>query len=70
MSSPNLAKKEVEVFASLLDKFGPFNEALTRSYVSMVLCGLTYLHDERNILHRDIKVGLLSQMSRKTNLSL
>ena len=30
--------------ASLLDKFGPFNEALTRSYMRMILAGLTFLH--------------------------
>jgi len=30
--------------ASLLEKFGPFNEALTRSYMRMILAGLTFLH--------------------------
>ena len=30
--------------ASLLDRFGLFNEALTRSYMRMILAGLTFLH--------------------------
>ena len=43
--------------ASLLDKFGAFNESLTRSYVRMVLSGLHFLHTRPGggILHRDIK---------------
>lgn len=43
--------------ASLLDKFGPFNEALTRSYLRMVLSGLHFLHTRPGggILHRDVK---------------
>ena len=43
--------------ASLLDKFGPFNEALTRAYMRMILNGLTFLHSRPGggILHRDIK---------------
>jgi len=43
--------------AGLLDKFGPFNEGLTRSYLRMVLSGLHFLHTRPGggILHRDIK---------------
>ena len=40
--------------ASLLGKFGPFNEGLVRSYVRMVLTGLAFLH-QRHIMHRDVK---------------
>ena len=43
--------------ASLLEKFGAFNEALTRSYLRMVLSGLHFLHTRPGggVLHRDIK---------------
>lgn len=43
--------------ASLLEKFGAFNEALTRSYMRMILAGLSFLHTRPSggILHRDIK---------------
>ena len=30
--------------ATLLSKFGPFNEELARSYMRMILAGLTFLH--------------------------
>lgn len=39
---------------SLLEKFGAFNEALSRTYITMVLEGLAYLH-ARQIMHRDVK---------------
>ena len=43
--------------ASLLEKFGAFNESLTRSYLRMVLSGLHFLHTrpDGGIMHRDIK---------------
>lgn len=40
--------------ASLLDKYGPFNENLIRVYTRQILQGLEYLH-VRNTIHRDIK---------------
>jgi len=40
--------------ASLLDKYGPFNENLIRVYTRQILQGLEYLH-VRNTMHRDIK---------------
>ncbi|KAI8476309.1 MAG: kinase-like domain-containing protein [Monoraphidium minutum] len=40
--------------ASLLAKFGPFQEAVIRVYTRQILRGLEYLH-ARGIMHRDIK---------------
>ena len=41
---------------TLLNKFGPFSAAVIRSYLSQILTGLSFLHQNR-ILHRDIKGG-------------
>ncbi|KAJ3332329.1 hypothetical protein HDU76_000609, partial [Blyttiomyces sp. JEL0837] len=40
--------------ASMLSKYGPFDEELVRSFSCQILSGLAYLH-ERCIIHRDIK---------------
>lgn len=40
---------------SLLDRFGPFEEAVIRVYTRQLLLGLAYLHSN-GIAHRDIKV--------------
>ena len=40
--------------ASLLSKFGPFNENVIRMYTQQILLGLEYLHNNR-IIHRDVK---------------
>ena len=42
--------------ASLLRRFGSFNESIASSYLKQTLQGLLYLHCHR-ILHRDIKGG-------------
>lgn len=41
--------------ASLLRKFGRFNEGLVRIYVKQILQGLRFLH-QHGIMHRDVKV--------------
>jgi mitogen-activated protein kinase kinase kinase 3 len=38
----------------LLQEYGPFGEAVLRSYTAQILSGLAYLHG-RNTVHRDIK---------------
>jgi serine/threonine protein kinase len=40
--------------ANMLKKWGSFSEALTAIYITQVLRGLAYLHDQ-GVLHRDIK---------------
>ncbi|KAF5454018.1 hypothetical protein F2P56_023716 [Juglans regia] len=40
--------------SSLLGKFGPFPEAVIRTYTKQLLLGLEYLH-KNGIMHRDIK---------------
>ena len=40
--------------ANVIKKFGSLTESLTAIYVTQVLRGLKYLHDQ-GVLHRDIK---------------
>jgi len=40
--------------ASLLSRFGPFGERVTRVYIRQVLEGLCYLHSH-GVMHRDVK---------------
>mmetsp|Transcript_49053 Transcript_49053/g.106842 ORF Transcript_49053/g.106842 Transcript_49053/m.106842 type:complete len:548 (+) Transcript_49053:27-1670(+) len=41
--------------ASLLKAFGPLSEDITRKYMRQTMRGLVYLHNEKGIIHRDVK---------------
>ena len=45
--------------ATLVAKYGVLSEKLTAKYLSQVLDGLAYLHDN-GVVHRDIVSGCLS----------
>lgn len=45
--------------ASIIDRFGPIKENLTRLYTKQILSGLDYIH-RRQIVHCDIKGNLPS----------
>lgn len=59
----NRAKSHLYIFqewlpggsvTSLLKRFGRFDIAVVRNYLSQIICGLAYLH-ENCVMHRDIK---------------
>eukprot|EP00898_Chlorokybus_atmophyticus_P006712 jgi/Chlat1/7041/Chrsp56S06667 len=54
---------------SLLQRFGPFDEALVRVYTRQLLEGLSYLHASRTV-HRDIKgANILVEKSGRIKLA-
>ena len=55
--------------ASLLQRFGPLGDSVTRVYTRQILIGLDYLHSQR-VVHRDIKgANILVEKSGRIKLA-
>ena len=55
--------------ASLLHRFGPLGDSVTRVYTRQILIGLDYLHSQR-VVHRDIKgANILVEKSGRIKLA-